>query len=140
MIMYELCQKNKLTMLIHTGDYRYDFSNPNRVEPVLKAFPELVVVGAHLGGWSVWDEASLKLAKYDNFFVDCSSTFPFTSKEIAKTALDRYGFDRVIFGTDYPMWHPKTELETVMSLGFSDENLKKVLSENAIKVFKLKKS
>ena len=40
---------------MHTGDYRYDNSNPNRVLPVLKAYPKLTLIGAHFGGWSVWE-------------------------------------------------------------------------------------
>ena len=55
--IYELCVEYDLPVLVHTGDYRFDYSNPERVVNVLKAFPELKFVGAHLGGWSVWDRA-----------------------------------------------------------------------------------
>lgn len=138
MPMYELCQYHNLPMLIHTGDYRYDYSNPNRVEPVLKNFPKLIIVGAHLGGWSVCEEASEKLAKYENLFVDCSSTFPFI-KDItaALEAINRYGTDRIMFGTDYPMWSPLEEIKTFMGLDFTDAERKKILSETAKQVFKI---
>lgn len=136
MPIYELCSFYKLPILMHTGDYRYDFSNPNRVEPVLKLFPDLILVGAHLGGWSVCDEASEKLAKYDNLFVDCSSTFPFTDDmDTVIKAMNRYGTDRIMFGTDYPMWSPEKEMETFMKLDFTDSQRKKILSETAKKVF-----
>lgn len=138
MPMYELCQYHNLPMLIHTGDYRYDYSNPNRVEPVLKSFPSLIIVGAHLGGWSVCDEASSKIAKYENLFVDCSSTFPFIKDmSDALKVIDRYGTDRIMFGTDYPMWSPKDELKTFMSLDFTDAERKKILSDTAKRVYNI---
>ena len=135
--MYELCQEKKLTMLVHTGDYRYDNSNPDRVENVLKNFPDLIMIGAHLGGWSVWEEASKRLSGFDNFYVDCSSSFGFSNKEVIKNALLEYGPDKVLFGTDYPMWGAEEELENFLSLGLSDADNCKILSENAKRLFSI---
>lgn len=137
MIMYELCEKHKLPVLMHTGDYRYDFSNPDRVANVLKAFPDMLLIGAHLGGWSVWQEASEKLYKFDNLMVDCSSTFGFASPGIAKTAMEKFGYERVMFGTDYPMWSPEKELETFFEMGIPEKHLETVLSGNAKKLWNI---
>ena len=136
--IYELCEQDDTPILMHTGDSRYDNSNPNRLCPVLDIYKGLRIIGAHLGGYSVWDEASERLCEYENLYVDCSSSFPFISRENAKKIILRYGTDRVLFGTDYPMWSPKAELETFFSLGFSDEDNEKILSLNAIKVFDIK--
>ena len=86
MRVYELCESEGLSVLMHTGDHRYDYSNPNRLLPVLKAFPKLTVIGAHFGGWSVWDDASRKLCDIPNLYVDCSSTFPFAGNDLALSA------------------------------------------------------
>jgi predicted TIM-barrel fold metal-dependent hydrolase len=133
--IYELCEKHKLPILMHTGDYRYDFSNPNRLVPILQIYTDLVIVGAHFGGWSIWDEASHKLCNFKNFYVDCSSSFPYLKKETAKKIIERYTPDRVLFGTDYPMWSPKAELDTFLCLNLSEEDNKKILSGNAEKVY-----
>ncbi len=133
--MYELCQKHGLPMLIHTGDSRYDFSNPNRLIPVLRAFPHLTVVGAHFGGFSVWEEAANKLCGFENFFVDCSSTFPFIGVDAARPLVAKFTPDKILFGTDYPMWAPDKEIERFLSLNLSDEDNKKIFSENAKKVY-----
>ncbi len=135
--MYEICQHKNLVMLMHTGDYRYDNSNPDRVKKVLENFPKLTFIGAHLGGWSVWDEASEKLSKFENFYVDCSSSFGFSEKNLIKNALLTYGADKVLFGTDYPMWNTEEELKQLFSLGLSSEDNKKILGENAKKLFKI---
>lgn len=129
--MYELCEKKNLVMLIHTGDKRYDNSNPDRVERVLNSFPDLKIIGAHLGGWSVWEEAVKKLNGFSNFFVDCSSSFGFTDIKTIKKAILTYGTDRVLFGSDYPMWNAEEELEKFFKLQLSDEDNRKILSENA---------
>ena len=51
-----------LPLLLHTGDSRYDFSNPNRLIPLLRRFPRLTVIGAHFGGYTIWQEAARQLA------------------------------------------------------------------------------
>lgn len=136
--IYELCQKYSLPILMHTGDYRYDYSNPNRVMPVLQKFPDITMIGAHFGGWSVWQEAAQKLCKCKNFYVDCSSSFYALTPQETKDIIHAYGVDKVLFGTDYPMWEPRVELEYLHSLGLSDEENKMILSENAKKLFDIK--
>jgi len=135
--IFELCERKNVPVLIHTGDYRYDFSNPNRLLPVLDAYEKLTVIGAHLAGWSVWEEAFEKLSHKRNLYVDCSSTFPFYEKEKAKELICRWGFDRVLFGSDYPMWNPISELDTFLSLELGEEANRKILGENAKKMFGL---
>ena len=133
--MYEICEREELVMLIHTGDKRYDNSNPDRVEHVLKSFPKLKVIGAHFGGWSVWEEASKKLSKFENFYVDTSSSFGFAKKNIIKEALFLYSTDKVLFASDYPMWSAKKELKNILSLKLSESDLAKILSQNAKDLF-----
>ena len=122
-------------MLLHTGDNRYDFSNPNRLIPVLNIYKNLTVIGAHFGGYSIWDEASRKLCDIDNFYVDCSSTFGFIEKPKAKELIKRYTADKILFGTDYPMWDIESELEYFFSLGLDGNEIKSILSLNAKKIF-----
>ena len=138
MRVYELCEREGLVVLMHTGDYRYDYSNPNRLLPVLKAFPKLTVIGAHFGGWSIWDDASRVLCEYPNLFVDCSSTFPFAGNDLAlgERLIHRYGADRVMFGSDFPMWSPEEELKTFFKLNLTDEERKLILAENAKRIYK----
>lgn len=137
MKMYEQCEKHGLPMLLHTGDNRYDFSNPNRLIPVLEKFKGLTVVGAHFGGFSIWQEAAESLCRYENFYVDCSSTFPFIGVEAAKPLVEKFTPDKILFGTDYPMWSPKKEIERFLSLNLSEADNQKIFSENAKKVYGL---
>ena len=138
MPIYELCTEYRLPLLMHTGDKRYDCSNPDRLKPLLKRFDRLTVIGAHFGGWSIWEEAYKDLAGLPNLYVDCSSSFYSLTRPAARKVIEAYGVDRVLFGTDYPMWKPKEELEYLLSLGFSKEDNQKMLWDNAAKVFRIK--
>ena len=135
--IYELCEEKNLPILMHTGDSRYDYSNPNRMLPILEIYNNLTVVGAHMGGWSVWDEAADKLAGKENFYVDCSSTFAFLEPSKVKELIRHFGTDKVLFGTDYPMWDYKSEISTFLSLGLDESEIKSILNINTKKVFKL---
>ena len=137
--IYELCE-GRLPILMHTGDYRYDFSNPNRLLPILKIYQNLTVIGAHMGGWSIWEEASRQLAGMPNLYVDCSSSFPYLKPEQAREIILRYGAERVLFGTDYPMWTPQNELDYFFSLALGDEVNRKILSENVFRLFGIQKN
>lgn len=135
--IYELCEQMNLPILMHTGDSRYDYSNPNRMLPILEIYNNLTVIGAHLGGWSVWDDAAEKLAHQKNFYVDTCSCFPFMEKTKALQLIRHYGADKVLFGTDYPMWNFKTELDTIFSLGLDEDEIMSILNTNAKKLFNL---
>ncbi|MBQ3356160.1 MAG: amidohydrolase [Oscillospiraceae bacterium] len=132
-----LCEEAGLPLLLHTGDRRYDCSNPNRLIPLLRQFPHLKVIGAHLGGWSIYEEAARQLAGFENLWFDCSSTFYWLDPKIAASLIRMLGTDRVMFGSDFPMWTPKTELNTLLALGFSDSELESILSKTAKSVFGL---
>ena len=133
--IYEKCEEYGLPILMHTGDHRYDCSNPNRLLPVMEIYTGLTVVGAHLGGWSVWEEAAERLSGLPNLYVDCSSSLYALSSESALKIIRTYGADKVLFGTDYPMWKPEVELERFFAIGLTEEENEKILSLNAEKVF-----
>jgi len=132
--IYQLC-RGELPVLLHTGDYRYDFSNPDRMARILEKYPDLTVIGAHFGGWSVWDEAVSKLCDYQNFYVDCSSTLYAVSPERGRQLVRAYGADRVLFGTDHPMWFYEEEIKRFAALGLEDEEAEKILCKNSAKLF-----
>ena len=135
--IYELCE-GRLPILIHTGDNRYDFSNPNRMMPILEIYKDLTVIGAHLGGWSIWEEATAKLSNYKNFYVDCSSSLYALSPSKAKELILAYGTKRVLFGTDYPMWEPQTEIDKLLKVDLTQEEFEDIFYNNAARMFNIR--
>lgn len=132
--IYRLCS-GRIPVLLHTGDYRYDYSNPDRMKRMLEKFPDCTFIGAHFGGWSVWDEAAEKLSEYPNFYVDTSSSFSDISVEKVAELIKIYTADKVLFGTDYPLGNSSTEIEQLKKSVDSEESLKKILYTNAVKLF-----
>ena len=103
--------------------------------PILDRYPNLTVIGAHFGGWSVWEEATRIFCGRENFFVDCSSSLYAMSPEKAKELIMAYGADRVLFGTDYPLWTPEAEMERFMRIDLTDDQRRAILCDNAEKLF-----
>lgn len=137
MKIYEICAAKNLPVLLHTGDNRYDYSNPNRIKNILTTFPDLTVIGAHFGGWSIWKQAAHELADYPNFFVDSSSSFYALKPQEAREIIRIYGSDRVMFASDFPMWEALDDLNYLSKLDLTEAELENILHGTCEKVFNL---
>lgn len=135
---FALCEQCEgvLPLLLHTGDRRYSFSNPEQLLPLLHRFPRLTVIAAHFGGYSVWEEAARRLAgRFENLWVDCTSSLYAMDDGRAKELIVAYGAERVLFGTDYPMWNPARELERFVGLRLPQRDAENILYNNAARLF-----
>ncbi len=131
MKLFEVCA-DRLPFLIHAGDARYEYSNPAQIIPVLEAFPKTTLIAAHLGGFSVWEEAADAFCgKYEQLYVDSSSCMFWLPLDRYFEIIRRFGADRVLFGSDYPMWTPEDELEKFLKLPFTESEFEKILYKNA---------
>lgn len=124
-----------LPALIHLGDARYDFSSPARAARLLRTFPEAAVIGAHLGGWTRWEEGAEALSGFPNLYVDTSSSLYELAPDDARRLIRRFGADRALFGSDYPMWDPGEELNRVRALGLTRAEEDSILFGNADRLF-----
>ncbi len=129
MTIYEIAE-GRLPIIMHCGDYRYDFSHPRRMRNILRTFPNLVVDAAHFGGWSIYDLA-LEYLENEKCFLDMSSSMALLGLRRTAELCHLYGCDRILFGSDFPMWLPAQELDLFLSAGFSDEELEMMLYQNA---------
>lgn len=129
--IYEIAEERRLPILFHIGDTRQDFSDPERLLKVMKRFPDLIAIGAHLCGWSMWDRGA-ELFAHSGVYTDCSSSLYAMSPEHAAELIRKIGTDRVMWGTDYPMWNACEELERFNKLPLNDEEREDILSRNAL--------
>ncbi|MDD3194023.1 MAG: amidohydrolase family protein [Oscillospiraceae bacterium] len=126
--LYRMCEKELgLPILFHCGDARYDRSSPRRLAHVLEKFPDLSVIGAHFGGYSQWEEAFSVLKDYDRLRMDTSSSLSFLSDETAMRLIEGYGAERLMFGTDYPLWVMEKELDRFFSLPLTKPQRRQIL-------------
>jgi predicted TIM-barrel fold metal-dependent hydrolase len=106
------------------------------LEDVLLDFPELVVVGGHVG-FPWLDELITLTVKFPNFFVDTSA---YTLRRLPPAFVDYMkgiGANRVMFGTNWPMIPPARCLEDLDALALSADGRNAFLSGNAHRVFRL---
>ena len=132
--IYRACE-GICPILIHTGDKRYHYSNPSMIPAIVHDYPDLTLICAHMGGYSEWDDPAVPL-QGKNVYVDCSSSFFAMSREEILHLFALYGEDRILFGSDYPMWNMKDELEKLNSLGLSSTAKEKILSGNLLRILK----
>lgn len=153
--IYELAQRNKIPILIHTGDTsspksRVKYSHPLNVDDIAVSFPKVNFVLCHLGNPWIMDSAEL-IYKNDNVYADLSG-FVVGKEEPAhiKYYEDRLrtimrgiyyadtNIDKIMFGTDYPLVNYEFYLKFVSKLELIKSEFNKLLFENATKVFNIK--
>ena len=130
MRVYEIAEARGLPLTIHCGDYRYDYSHPRRLKRILHEFPRLVVNAAHFGGWSIQDWA-LEYLEDERCFLDMSSSMHSLGPRRTRELVYAYGCDRILFGSDFPMWEPADELKRFCAAGFAPAELEAMCWHNA---------
>ena len=94
-------------------------------------------MAAHFGGWRSWPR-SLAHLQPESVLYDTSSTLGMIDRDMVLRFIDAIGPDRLIFGTDFPMWSPKEELNRFFSLGLSESDQQKILYGNFMKLLGLR--
>jgi uncharacterized protein len=124
------------TQIGHTGPLCR--SEPGRPIPylddVLLDFPELVVIGGHVG--FPWIDEVISLAhKYPNFYVDTSAYAVHRLPEQLVRFMRGIGRTRVMFGSNWPMIAPADCLAKLDDMSLDDEARAMFLGGNARRVF-----
>lgn len=122
----------------HAGPLRP--SEPGRPIPYLDVvaceFPELVIVGGHIG--HPWTAEMVSLAtKHENVYIDTSAYKPKRYPDELVRYLKGHGSRKVLFGSNWPMLVPSDCIAGVADLGLGDETRDLFLGGNARRVFGL---
>lgn len=112
---------------------------------VLDRYPELKIIQTHGGGLLPYQagridknarQEKLALAPSEylkRVFVDTVTPQALT----VRTALEFYGPDNVIYGTDHPCWSPKAAVDVLDEAGLTEEQQHKIRSTNVEAVLDL---
>lgn len=120
----------KLPLMLHMGDKRYHFSHPSRLRKVMQLFPNLQVIAAHFGGYSMYDTAC-RMLRDTNCIMDVSSSLMFMEPGQAEYYINLYGAERMAFGTDYPVWDPVEETRRFLELDLTMEQKEQIAWKTA---------
>lgn len=131
----------------HIHEKRKDYGEPKNFEKVLKDFPKLTLVLAHLGSaW--WDERVELAQKYPNVYFDISQGFaapdhvPHAShralaEEDAVRIMRKIGTERILFGTDGPAVPIEPQMEAFLRMPLTEAERQMILAENAERILKI---
>lgn len=125
---------------IGVGPQYTDIHHPNRFEEVVKNYPRLKLVLAHLGMGAEQD--TIRLAnKYPNVFTDTSLRLHEVGKpggwSLKETAemFRRIGVDRVLFASNYPFVSQSDYVEVMEKLPLTDDERRQIGFMNFDRVY-----
>ena len=131
--IFEAAQKD-FVFEIHIGDRTSPDKNPScpyKLASILRQFPGIRVIAAHFGGYRMWAHAlkTLMVRERPNLWFDTSSTTPFATPMLVKKLLAACPPERILFGTDWPLYDPLEELQRIQQMGsLSDSMMDRILS------------
>jgi predicted TIM-barrel fold metal-dependent hydrolase len=102
-------------------------ASTEKVGILAREFPHTTIILGHMGLAPADDEAIEVAARNDNLFLETSVG----SYLIVKEALHRLGAGKIIFGSEFPLYHPQVELEKIRVLAKEDD-LERVTSKNIL--------
>jgi predicted TIM-barrel fold metal-dependent hydrolase len=121
----------------HTGPtLPSECGRPIYLDEVALAFPELVIVGCHLG--QPWHEEMMILAwKHPNVYVETSARTPKHWPPEFASFVRGHGQDKVLWATDYPLLNFERTLAELEAMDLGEDVFRKVVRDNAVRVFNL---
>ncbi len=130
----EFARDQNLPVMIHCGRWQEMSSYKYAIE-VAARYPECTFILSHMGGDTPELEMAtieaVKSANLKNVFLGIEGVREYWAVE---EAISQLGADRVIFGSDFPLGHPKMYLALVEVLRISDGERSKILGENILRI------
>jgi predicted TIM-barrel fold metal-dependent hydrolase len=149
--LYRICQERRLPVFFHTGlngpdwprywpSFRVSLCNPLLLEDVIAAFPDLVIVMAHMS-YPFTDQATYMLLSHSNVYMDVATVNWYIGRagfhRLLRQVVETVGADKILFGSDQmnvPQMIP-VGVRAIQEAPFlSEEDKCKILGDNARKL------
>jgi predicted TIM-barrel fold metal-dependent hydrolase len=137
-----LCISSDAPFLLHTNEpvgHMYPGKAPMGLEQIynfVKAYPSNKIVLAHWGGglfFYALMKKEVKDALRNVWFDTAASPFLYTP-DIYPIAGETIGFDKILFGSDYPLINPERYFREMDQTDINPENLKQIKGDNAVRL------
>ena len=140
---YAKCCELDIPIMMQVGHnllYSRDRKLPSVAKPILLDqvaidFPDLILIGIHIG--VPWTEEMISMCwKHDNIYTAGDAYAP---KHWPKSYIhyaNSYGSHKVLFGTDWPVIDPERAVKEVAEFNMRPDSHKKLMRENALRIFK----
>ncbi len=140
---YQTAQERRMPVMFHTGTSifqgaRNRYADPMPADDVAVDFPDLPIILAHAGRPLYMDTAFFLARRHPNVYLDISGIPP--KKLLQYLPRLPQIADKVLWGTDWPspgVTDMGKNIHQFLELGLDPEVERKVLRENALRVFGL---
>jgi hypothetical protein len=138
----EICFQSNVPMLLHANEpvgHEYPGKtgmNLRDLYSFLKKYPRNKIILAHWGGGLFFYEMMKKEVKevLANVWFDTAASPFLYDPLIYRVAGKVVGFDKILFGSDYPLVKPARYFDEMESAGLSKESIRKICGENAARL------
>jgi predicted TIM-barrel fold metal-dependent hydrolase len=146
--VYDIAAEAGLVVLSHSGPGHHAGASarPSEFVPVLRRWPDLRLVLAHLGGAS-WPEAARLAGDFPQVAFDLSEIIEWAGAPSAPSAaqlarlIAQIGADRVMLGSDFPWYDPARTADRVAGLpGLGPQERAAVLGGTATRLLGLERA
>jgi uncharacterized protein len=129
--IFEMISESKLPLIFHCKSYHFDTnSHPEKLMQIAKKHPDLIVILGHFAG--VNKLLFSEFLEIPNLWVETSiDVTPNAYREVVL----KTGFDRLLFGTDFPYSFGEVELMKLHLANLPKHINDKILYKNAQKLF-----
>lgn len=135
--IFEFAARRRAIVLTHSSEQN---SLAADFVPWANEFPEVRLILAHIGcGWDgdlTHQVRAIQATRHGNVFADTSSARSITPGLI-EWAVREVGVERVLFGTDTPLYHTAMQRARIDQAELTLEDKRKILRENAVRLFGL---
>ena len=135
--IFEFAAGHKAVVLTHSGE---ENSLPDDFLPFADEYPEVTLILAHIGcgfddqlGHQV---RAIQKSKRGNVYADTSSSKSIVPKLI-EWAVNEVGADRVLYGTDAPLYSTAMQRIRIDSADLDDAGKRQILRDNALGLLSL---
>ncbi len=131
---------DRLVILIHGGQEIVEIEDVvphgEALARLVEDFPKLRLIVAHMGGYEMWEGVSEHLVGAPVHF-DLSYTFDHAPDALIAEICSRHGWNRVIFGSDFPWQSQRDALAGLRRLNLDDETFAGVAAGNLLRLLDL---
>jgi len=158
---YEKAEAQNIPVILHTGGDpipgREIYGHPRDVDDIASAFPKLTIVMAHMGA-PFFEETREVLKKHKNVYTDISFIIDYEEamkfcrrhgmthladlskndfQSVMSSYMEDFGYERILYGSDFPYTRPKDAVNGLLELNISDEAKEMILWKNAKEILQL---
>jgi predicted TIM-barrel fold metal-dependent hydrolase len=128
----EFARREHLPVMVHCGRWQEMSSYEFAIE-VARGYPDIDLILSHMGGDTPeLETATIKAIKQGNLTNVYLGIEGVREYWAVQRAVEEIGADRIIFGSDFPLGHPKMYLGLVDALSISDTEKGLILEKNML--------